>query len=137
MKRSGYVNRLPHLTIGVLDLKKSMSFHQDILGLEKLGEWPTYAMFDIAGTTLGLEAKKKLEICLLVENVDEAYRHLKDKGAKFAAEPKDQPWGGRAATCLDPDGNSVMIESFHCKVCGKASESYREFLEGHLKKHKQ
>ena len=137
MNKSSYIKKLPHVTIGVSDLKKSVSFYQDILGLEKLGEWPTYAMFDIGGTTLGLESKKKLEICLLVDNVDDAYRYLKDEGAKFVNTPKDQPWGGRAATCVDPDGNSVTIESFYCKVCSKSPESYREFLEEHLRKHKQ
>ncbi|MDI6905551.1 MAG: hypothetical protein QMD13_08750 [Candidatus Bathyarchaeia archaeon] len=43
-------------------LKKSVSFFQDILGLEKIGEWPAYAIFDIAGVTLGLKPKAKLEI---------------------------------------------------------------------------
>jgi len=134
--KSGHVKRIPHITIGVSDLKKSVHFYQDILGLEKIGEWPAYAIFDIAGVTLGLEPKAKLEICLLVDDVDKTYLNLKDKGAKFVTEPKDQPWGGRAATFVDPDGNSVTIESFQCKVCGKICQSYRELLEEHLKKHK-
>jgi len=130
--KSSLIKKIPHITIGVSDLKKSVSFYQDVLGLEKLGEWQDYAIFDVAGATLGLQTKAKLEICLLVDDVDKAYRSLKDKGATFVTEPKDQPWGGRAATIVDPDGNSVTVESFHCKVC----ESYRELLEEHLKKHK-
>ncbi len=137
MKRSSHIKRIPHITIGVSDLKKSVSFYQDILGLEKIGEWPTYAIFDIAGVTFGLEPKAKLEICLLVDDVDKAYRNLKDKGVKFATEPKDQPWGVRDATFVDPDGNTFVIESFQCKVCGKICQSYRELLEEHLRKHRR
>jgi len=136
VKKASQIRKLPHITIGVSDLKRSLSFYQDVVGLEKMGEWPSYAMFDVGGVTFGLQAKGKLEICLLVDDVDEAYRNLKDRGARFATEPKDQPWGGRAATFSDPDGNKVTIESFHCNVCGAVCESYREFLEQHLKKHR-
>jgi len=136
MKKSSHIIKIPHITIGVTDLKKSVSFYQDVLGLEKIGEWPNYAMFDIAGVTFGLESKAKLEICLLVDDVDEAYQDLKDKGAKFITEPKEQPWGGRAASFFDPDGNKITIELFRCKVCGKTCQSYREFLEEHLRKHR-
>jgi catechol 2,3-dioxygenase-like lactoylglutathione lyase family enzyme len=39
----------------VKDLKKSVAFYQDILGLDKILEWQTGAIFDIAGVSLGLE----------------------------------------------------------------------------------
>jgi len=136
MNKSSHIKKIPHITIGVSDLKKSVQFYQDIVSLEKIGEWPAYAIFDIAGVTFGLEPKAKLDICLLVDDVDKAYLNLKEKGAKFATEPKEQAWGARAATFFDPDGNRVTIESFQCKVCGKVCESYREFLEEHLRKHK-
>jgi len=136
MKKNGHVIKIPHITIGVSDLKKSVSFYQDIVGFEKLGEWPTYALFNVAGVTFGLQLKGHLEICLLVDDLNKAYQHLKDKGAIFATEPKDQPWGGQAATFVDPDENRVTIETFHCKVCGKTCQSYHEFLEEHLRKHK-
>jgi len=136
MKKSSHIKRIPYIRIGVSDLKKAVSFYQDILGLEKITEWPTGAIFDIAGVSLGIELRVKPEICLLVDDVDEAYRNLKDEGLKFATEPKDQPWGGRTAAFVDPDGNAFEIESFQCKVCGKLCQTYREFLEEHLRKHK-
>ena len=120
----------------VSDLKKSVPFFQDALGLEKMGEWPSYAIFDIAGVSFGIKPKAKLEICLLVDDVDDAYRNLEERGVKFVTEPKDQPWGVRDATLVDPDGNIFVIESFKCKVCGKICQSYRELLEEHLRKHK-
>jgi len=136
MKKNSQIKKIAHITIGVSDLKKSMQFYQDILGLEKFGEWPAYAIFDIAGVSFGLEPKAKLEICMLVDDVDKTYQNLKDKGAKVVVEPKEPSWGGRAATFLDPDGNKITIESFQCKVCGKVCQSYREFLEDHLRKHR-
>lgn len=136
MKRNSHVKRIPHITICVSDVKTAVSFYQEILGLEKIGEWPTYAQFDIAGVGLGLERRAKPEICLLVDDVDKAYADLKDRGVKFVSEPKDQPWGARAATLLDPDGNMLVIESFECKVCGRICDTYRELLEEHLKRHK-
>lgn len=131
-----HIKRIAHITIGVSDLKKSVSFFEDVLGLEKMGEWPRYASFDIAGVSFGVEPRAKTEVCLLVDDVDKSYRNLKGKGLKFATEPKDQPWGVRDAAFVDPDGNKFVIESFQCKVCGKACQSYRELLEEHLRKHK-
>ncbi len=133
---SNPVKRIVHITMGVSDLKKSVSFFQNVVGLEKIGEWPTYAVFDIAGVSFGLEPKAKTEICFLVDNVDKSYQDLKGKRLKFATAPKDQPWGVRDAGFVDPDGNKFVIESFQCKVCGKVCQSYRELLEEHLRKHK-
>jgi len=137
MKRNGRIQKIAHITIGVSDLKKSVSFFQDVLGLEKMGEWVSYAIFDIAGVSFGLEPKAKTEICLLVDDVDEAYRNLKDEGVKFVTEPRDQPWGVRDVKFVDPNGNTFIIESFQCKVCGKTCQSYRELLEEHLRKHRR
>jgi len=60
----------------VSDLKKSVSFYQDILGLEKISEWSTGAIFDVGGVELGLEPKAELNIFLLVDDVDKVYRNL-------------------------------------------------------------
>lgn len=136
MKETSHIIRIPHIKIGVSDMKKSVNFYQDILGLEKIGEWPTYAVFDIAGVELGLEPKAKPGIFFLVDDVDQAYQDLKDRGANFTSEPSDKPWGGRTANLVDPDGNTLAIETFQCKVCGKTCQSYRELLEEHLRKHK-
>lgn len=136
VKGKSQIKRIPHLTLGVSDLKRSVSFYQDVLGLEIVGEWPGYAVFDVAGVEIGLEPRSKPEIYLLVDDTDRAYEGLKAKGAKFASKPKDQAWGGRTASFADPDGNKLVIESFRCKVCGRCCKSYRELLEQHLQKHK-
>ena len=61
---------------------------------------------------LGLEPDGKLEIFMLVDDVDEAYHNFKGKGVNFVTEPKDQCWGGRTAAFVDPDGNMFVLVSF-------------------------
>lgn len=134
VKKSSHVIKIPHIGIGVSDLKKAVAFYENIVGLEKKSEGPTYAIFDVGGVELGLGAGK-LEFFLLVDDIDKAYRDLKEKGAKFIAEPEDQPWGARTATIVDPDGNEFILESFKCKICGKFCQSYLELVE-HMKEHK-
>jgi len=136
MMKSSPIKKMPYIRIGVSDMKKAVSFYEGVLGLEKLSEWPSGAIFDVEGVALGVELEAKPEICLLVDDVDKAYHSLQQKGVDFVAEPKDQPWGVRDAAFEDPDGNRFVIESFQCKVCGASCQSYREFLEQHLKMHK-
>ncbi len=130
------IRRIAHVTIGVSDLKSSAAFFEDILGLDKMGEWPDYAIFDIAGVSFGLALKRKTEICLQVDDVDKAYQKLMARGLEFTAEPKDQPWGVRDASFADLDGNKFIIESFKCKVCGKICQNYPELLREHIRTHK-
>ena len=133
---SSRIRSIAYIRIKVKNLKESVNYYQDVIGLDKINEWQTGAIFDVGGVSLGLELGAEPEICLLVDDVDKAYQSLKDRGAKFLTEPKDQPWGVRNATFVDPDGKKYVIESFRCKVCGRPSKTYREFLEEHLRKHK-
>ncbi len=136
MKKDSHVKRIAHITIGVSNLKKSVAFFEDVLGFRKMGEWSAYAVFDIAGVSFGLEPKAKHQVCFLVDDVAEVYQNLRGRGVEFTTEPKNQPWGVRDASFVDPDGNKFAIESLHCNVCGKTCQSYGELLEEHLRKHK-
>ncbi len=44
-----------------------------------------------------------------VENLDETYGLLKEKGVEFLTEPKEQGWGGRTAIMLDLDNNIIVL----------------------------
>ena len=101
-----------HITFPVSDLKRAIDFYQNVLSLKKTGEWTNYATFDVGGIQFGLEPNGKLEIFLLVDDVDKAHQELRAKGVKFIAEPKDMHWGARAAVLSDPDGNRFTIETF-------------------------
>ena len=106
------ISKVYHITFPVSDIKKAVAFYENVLGLKKTGEWPNYATFNVGGIQFGLEPRGKMEIFLLVDDVDKAYQDLKAKGVKFITEPKDQHWGARAATLVDPDGNKFTIETF-------------------------
>lgn len=66
------------------DLKKSISFYENLLGLNKTAEWPDYVTFDVSGVLLGLEPGGKKgrkegapDIYLTVDDIDIEYKRLK------------------------------------------------------------
>lgn len=48
-------------------------------------------------------------ISLQVENIDETYRALLDKGVRFSSAPEPMPWGDKATWLYDPDGNAFFF----------------------------
>lgn len=106
------IEKVYHINFPVSDLKRAIVFYENVLGLKKTGEWPNYATFDVGGVQFGLQPHGKLEIFLTVDNIDKAYKELREKGVRFLSEPKDEHWGARAATFVDLDGNKFTIETF-------------------------
>jgi metallothiol transferase len=106
------IKKLNHITFPVSDIKRAAAFYENILGLKKTGEWTNYVEFNVGGVELSIEQNGKLEIFLLVDDVDKSYKSLKEKGVKFVREPKDEHWGGRTATLVDPDGNMFTLVHF-------------------------
>ena len=48
-------------------------------------------------------------VFLVVRDVDELFKELKDKGVPIELEPTDQSWGNREMYVSDPDGNSIRF----------------------------
>lgn len=48
-------------------------------------------------------------ITLAVENFDETYRTLVERGVRFTREPEITPWGDKATWLSDPDGNTFFF----------------------------
>ena len=46
-----------------------------------------------------------------VENVDEYYNSIIEKGIRTSSEPKDWPWGKREFAVKDPDGYKLIFFS--------------------------
>jgi catechol 2,3-dioxygenase-like lactoylglutathione lyase family enzyme len=44
-----------------------------------------------------------------VDNVDESYNELVDKGLQPDSQPADQPWGNREFLLRDPDGYKLVF----------------------------
>ncbi len=110
------IKRINHITFTASDLKEITRFYEDVLGLKKTGEWPNYVIFDVGGVELAFQPGGKKgrkegapSIFMIVDDVDDAYKKLREKGVKFVSEPKDQYWGGRTATFLDPDENMFIL----------------------------
>jgi len=108
------IEKIENITFPVKDLKKAVSFYENVLGLKKRDEWSNYATFNIGDMMLGLdpESKDEIDVFMTVANVDQEYKTLKEKGVQFVTEPKDQYWGGRTAMFKDPDGNKFILVSF-------------------------
>lgn len=111
------IRRVNWLEIKVVDLKKAVTFYHDILGLKVKQEWSNYVIFDLPGTTTfaimlgGKKGRKEgaPNIYFAVENLDEEYERLKEKGVNFIEPPKKQYWGGYAAILADPDDNLFYL----------------------------
>ena len=111
------------ITFSVSDLKRATRFYEDILGLEKKYEFPSYVGFECGGIEIGLIPKPKTKIPqdfsvsvqLLVRNVSEFCNMLKAKGVCLTNELHEETWGGKQATFNDPDGNVLEITQIDWK----------------------
>lgn len=111
------IKRVNWLEIKVTDLKKAIAFYRDVLGLKVKQEWSNYVIFDLSGTTTfalmlgGRKGRKEgtPNIYFAVENLNEEYERLKEKGVNFVEPPKKQYWGGYAAVLADPDENLFYL----------------------------
>jgi len=123
------------ITFSVSDLKRATKFYEETLGLEKKYEYSSYVGFECGGVEIGLIPKLEKghkadtlspSVDFLVDNVDEVYNELKQKGAKFLEELHEEPWGGKQATFTDPDGNILEIVQInwekYFKVCSEGAK---------------
>lgn len=113
------IRRIWDVTLTVKDLKKAVNFYENVLGLQKKYEFKDYAGFDCGGIEIGLKTRGELEkprkgepcINFLVDDINFAYKKLKEKNVKIEESIKDTIWGGRILLFEDPDGNKLqMIE---------------------------
>ncbi len=114
--------------LSVADMDRSLAFYEAVLGGRRNYQFPeegppAFLTLAFGETELGLGAIGKplhgqaqrpasghrVELCIYVDDVDEAYAALTSAGAKSALAPCDQPWGERVAYVEDPDGNLVML----------------------------
>ena len=115
------------------DLRRALAFYRDALGFTETFRFPDdgEAVFvsielddstgiALAGPGESLHGRpiepgaRGFELCLYVDDVDEAVADLAERGHMVLLAPADQPWGERMTYVADPDGNPVMI----CAVLG-------------------
>lgn len=80
-----------------------------------------WAEFDLSGPCFGVERVEPgdregeamigrfMGVSLRVEDMDQAYRSLQEKGVHFTSPPEKQDWGGSLAHFQDPDGNVLTL----------------------------
>ena len=115
------INSIGQIAIAVSDIKQSLAFYKDILGLNLLFEVPPNLAFLTSGdvrimlTTLqGEESDHHTSVIYYkVNNLDKAVSEIKDKGVAFIREPQltakmpdHELWQG---FIRDPDENLIGI----------------------------
>lgn len=123
--------KLLQIRLLVKDFRKSVSFYKNQLELpiSLYEEDMEYALFDTGETKIELlprnvmaggvgeenkpvdaETQSSFLFQFKVEDVDKAYKHLREKDITFVNEPHDRTeWGARIAHLRDPDGNLIEI----------------------------
>lgn len=110
----------------ISNMDRSIEFYRDKLGLPLRYRTDEWTEFETGHTTLALHVGEKTQqsmgrktmspvpgycdIGFNVDNIDEAYRVLKERGVAFVMEPKAREGEGiKLAICLDPDGLPISI----------------------------
>ena len=107
----------------VSDMKRSVSFYRDVMGIPLRFESPVWTEFETGGATLALHAsdspnsekdsppKNPAGRCrpgLRVSNLDEFHKKMVEKKVPCVQEPRDI-FGVRIAQYVDPDGLAISV----------------------------
>lgn len=121
--------QMDYAMVIVSDMKRSVEFYRDTLGIELKFESPEWTEFSTGATTLALhgggvakeyhdtgDQSKIAGTCSLgfnVNNLDATYEELKAKGMAFVMPPTDRDEQGiRLAVGLDPDGLPISFAQY-------------------------
>lgn len=123
------IRRVWDVTLTVKDLKKSVEFYESVLGLKKKYEFRDYAGFDCCGIEIGLKTWGNLEspregepiLNFLVDDIEQAYQYLLQRGVKILEPPKETLWGSKVLLFQDPDGNTLQFTEINWQEYFKVS----------------
>lgn len=120
--------RLPdYIVLIVEDLERSLAFYTQVLGIPLKHRAEAFAQLETGETRLALFTRDAMaetlgmplqvpqqnapgfELGFKVDNIDEAFRELREKGAPEVIAPTDRPWGQRTAYVRDPDGHLIEL----------------------------
>ena len=103
--------------IVVKDMKRSIAFYRDVLGLKLVFENPEWTHMDAGNIHIGLHAEgehlkvqqhSSVQLGIYVDNVQQAAGDLKAKGVNFVMEPHKEDFGW-LAIFSDPDGYHIQL----------------------------
>ncbi len=101
----------------VADVEASARFYESAFAFDRTYTWTddglvTFIALRRGDSHLGLghgDGRGGFELCVYVEDVDEASAVLRGLGAREVSPPADQPWGERLAYFDDPDGHRLHV----------------------------
>ena len=120
-------SKIDYVMVRVSDMRRSVAFYRDTLGLPLNFESPGWSEFATGATTLALhasappaagseaanQAAPAAGTCALgfsVPDLNRTFAELRKRGARFVVAPTDQPKEGiRLAVCTDPDGLTISF----------------------------
>jgi lactoylglutathione lyase len=119
-------SKVDYVMVMVSDMRRSVAFYRDTLGLRLKFESPGWSEFETGGTTLALhpgtaaaggeataQAGPASGTCSLgfsVPDINKTYAELRERGARFVMPPTERANEGiRLAVCLDPDGLGISF----------------------------
>lgn len=115
--------RVNYIIIFVSEMKRSIAFYRDMLGLNLKYETPEWTEFESGETTVALHISEQSDPdqkdknqniagqCrpgFSVTNLDALHEKLISHGTRCVQQPKES-FGARIAQYLDPDGLAVSI----------------------------
>jgi lactoylglutathione lyase len=115
--------RVNYAIVFVSDMKRSVSFYRDVLGLPLKFESPGWTEFATDGATLALHASEgppsakddpqqvpagRCRPGLSVPNLDEFHQRMVERNVPCIQEPT-AVFGSRVAQYLDPDGLGISV----------------------------
>lgn len=122
------ITGVPTIFYFVKDLKRSVSFYRDVLGLSLVRDGEQDARFDVGGFNLVLHEDLSADefvkwkanpnpgergwgvyLTLRSDDPDADYARLKEHPVDFICEPMTMPWGSRLFLLHDPDGYILEI----------------------------
>jgi lactoylglutathione lyase len=117
--------QIDYTMIVVSDMKRSVEFYGELLGIPLKFQSPEWTEFATGTTTLALhgggvpgppqagDPSKKAGSCSIgfnVDDVDKTYEELKAKGIRFVMPPTQREGEGiKLAVAIDPDGLPVSF----------------------------
>ncbi|MFY9799602.1 MAG: VOC family protein [Candidatus Nitrosopolaris sp.] len=117
------LTKLGAVILLVSDMKKSIDFYKDILGLPLKYQSEEWTEFFSNGTTLALRAAKERQKTksaptmltgFMINDLDSTVKRLKEKKVKFFKEPREEPFG-KHAIFEDPDEHLISIVQLDAK----------------------
>jgi predicted enzyme related to lactoylglutathione lyase len=109
-------SRIGAVILLVSNMKRSIKFYRDTLGMDLKQESKDWTEFSTRGTVLALHPAKRKRIKknngmlvgFSISDFDDVINSLKKKRVKFYKRPKQEPFG-KHAIIQDPDGHLISL----------------------------